>query len=453
MLHRRGDTVGKWVLTEILGEGGNAEVWRANDGEAEVALKILNQRKVHSEPYRRFRREVEAFRLIGSHACIMPLLDEDLPESPSVERLAWLAMPIGVPLDKALSQSSLRDVVAVVAKIADTLADIHENFHIHHRDIKPSNLYLLDGQPAISDFGLVDLPDTDVLTEVGRPLGPRYFLAYEMVVDSTHADPAPADVFSLAKTLWVLCVDQRWPPQGEQRASVEAYSVDKHRPHPLSRHLDELIERCTRHEPIERPSMREVADDLRAWLALADATPQQAVDTAATWNRLRDTAEPRLRQVRDEAEQRQCFQAAVRKFQELIEPLHSEIRREFPAAEFNQRPKFVISMFFEPVKREITNEDIRATILSGAGWNPVQLIIGIAIRTRIDGDLDFRGLFYLGSTKTMGGHRDSWQSNRQRVACGSILLESRLSELAKEMQEMFPSWLEKFTAALDRSRD
>ena len=447
----KGEVVGKWELVDPLGEGGNAEVWRSSDGEADVALKILHGSKTDSEPYQRFRQEIQALRQIGSHPCIMPLLDTDLPEAPSRARPAWLAMPIAIPLTDSLSQSALSEIVTAVAGIANTLADLHERLHLHHRDIKPSNLYLLDGRPVISDFGLADLPEADDLTIAGRPLGPRYFLAYEMIVDSKGADPAPADVFSLAKTLWVLCVDQRWPPQGEQQASNEAYSIDRYRPHPLSRYLDELVERCTQHEPQARPSMKQVAKDLDAWLALEAATPQQAVDTSMTWRRLRETAEPRLRQVQDEATQRQCFQVAVRRFQELMDPLHREIRQQFPAAEFNQQSKFIDTIFYEMAKHEITNEDIRATILSGPGLNPVQLAIGIAIRTRVSGELEFSGMYYLGRTKTMGGHLDSWKSESHRGPCGAIVLEERLTALASDMQAMFPSWLEQFTAALDSS--
>ena len=423
-------------------------MWRATDGKSDVALKILNRRKADSEPYRRFRQEIQAMRQIGANPRIMQLLDADLPEAPSHVRPAWLAMPIAKPLAEALSESTLRDVVAAVAEIADTLADLDESLHIHHRDIKPSNLFLLNGQPAISDFGLVDLPDADDITISGRPLGPRFFLAYEMVVDSAHADPAPADVFSLAKTLWVLSVDQHWPPQGEQHASSSAYSIGSIRPHPLARHLDELIERCTRHEPSKRPSMRGVSEDLYAWLALDDITPQQSIDLSAMWSRLRETAEPRLRQVNEEATQRQCFQAAVRRLQELLEPLHAEIRREFPAADFNQRPKFVETMFYESSKHETTNEDIRATILSGPGRDPILLTIGFSVRTRVSGELELGGMFYLGSIKTFGGQLNSWTSERQRVPCGSILVEEGLSGLAAEIQGLFPSWLEQFTAAL-----
>ena len=209
--YSKGDMVGKWELLDLLGEGGNAEVWRASGGEVEVALKILYQHRTDSEPYQRFRQEIQALQQIGSNPGIMPLLDAELPKAPSRTHPAWLAMPIATPLAESLSQSALPEVVTAVSEIANTLADLHERLHLHHRDIKPSNLYLLDGRPAISDFGLADLPEADELTMTGRPLGPRFFLADEMIVDSKGAEPAPADVFSLAKTLWVLCADQRWP--------------------------------------------------------------------------------------------------------------------------------------------------------------------------------------------------------------------------------------------------
>ena len=35
----KGEVVGKWKIIDSLGEGGNAEVWRATGGESEVALK------------------------------------------------------------------------------------------------------------------------------------------------------------------------------------------------------------------------------------------------------------------------------------------------------------------------------------------------------------------------------------------------------------------------------
>ena len=445
----KGEVIGRWKLVDLLGQGGNSEVWRATDGEKDVAMKVLNQRRTNSEPYRRFRQEIEALKQIGEDIHIVPLLESNLPDVPSKNDPAWLVMPIGFPLGQVLEHAPLREVVTAAAEIANTLARLHERFQIHHRDIKPSNLYLLKGRPAISDFGLVDLPDAEELTIDGRPLGSRIFLADEMVSDSKDADPAQADVYSLAKTLWVLCADQRWPPQGEQRASNEAISIENYRPHPLSYLLDHLIERCTQHQPSARPSMREMSDELRAWLEHEATTPQQDRDLTEKFIRLRQVAEPKLRQQRAEAAQRQCFQVAVRKFQELMEPLHRKIRRQFGAVEFDQRLNFVESRFFEPRKHEIANEDIRATVLSGDGWNPILLAIGYAVRTRVSGELEFGGMFYLGRPKIMGGRIGSWEPDMKKVPCDSIQLEAGLSKLAADIQDMFPEWLDMFTDALD----
>ncbi len=450
---RQGEMIGGWKLVEPLGQGGNAEVWRAIHGDEEVALKILHQRRTESEPYQRFRQEIEILRQIGDHPNIMPLLDAHLPVEPSKACPAWLAMPVAKPLANSLSQSALSEVVATVAKIANTLADLHERLKLHHRDLKPSNLYLLDGYPLISDFGLVDLPEADDLTLSGQPLGPRFFVSDEMIGDPKGADPGPADVFSLAKTLWVMCTDQRWPPQGEQRASNESCSINRYRPHPLARLLDELIERCTKHEPQVRPPMKQVAADLDAWSALAAATPQHAVDMSKTWNELRKTADPRLRQVDAAAAQQRRFKSAVRRLQELLEPLHAEILQEYPAAEFNQLPRIVESMFHESLKHEITNEDIRATTLSGSGLNPVQLLIGVAVRTRISGELEFGGIYYLGKTKTIGGQIGSWEPELKRVPSDSIAVEAGLSALAEEIRSQFPYWLEQFAANLASEKD
>ena len=448
-----GQSVDRWTLVELLGKGGNAEVWRARcDGE-EVALKVLNQRRPESEAYQRFRNEIEALNRVGPRDHVLPLLDSHLPESPSRTNLAWLAMPTAGPLSEGLEQADLREVVTAVAEIARTLAQLEEEFELHHRDIKPSNLYLIDGRAAISDFGLVDLPHASELTGSGRPLGPQHFLAYEMLDEPANADPGPADVYSLAKTLWVLATDQRWPPQGEQQASNSHYSVGNFRPHPLAGRLDELIERCTRHQPRARPSMQEVADDLEAWVRLELQTPPEAMDLSAKWRELRDVAESRLQEARADEEQRQCFRKAVRRLQELLEPLHAEIRRQFPAAEMNQREQLVGTFLYDGTEHETTNEDVRASVLSGPDWNPIRLIVGTVVRTKSDGSVEIGGLFFLGRTETLGGVLGESALGPRRAPCDSVTLEAGLTELAGELRAQFPAWLDRFVDALKSERD
>ena len=194
--------------------------------------------------------------------------------------------------------------------------------------------------------------------------------------------------------------------------------------------------------------MQGLAADLRAWLELDERTPEGAVDTSDLWNALREVAAPRLTEAQREVEEQQCVRTAARRLQEVLEPLLAEIRQNFPAAEFNARPRLVESLFKVDALRDITHEDIRATIISGPGWNPIRLFIGVAVMMKTDGLLHYRGLYYLGRTEAMGGLIDEWMSDKAAASCGSIDLEAGLSGLAHEIIEAFPEWLRKLTDSL-----
>jgi serine/threonine protein kinase len=259
--------VGPWTLVEYFATGGNGEVWRAVDpAGGEVALKILLKRDSTHVRYKRFRDEIEILLQLGSQPGILPLVDRSLPENPSKQSPAWLAMPLAIPLSDALGSSpALETVVEAVACVAETLATLAAR-GISHRDIKPDNLYRYQDGWAVGDFGLVDYPNKEQFTTDSRQLGPLYFHAPEMLEDPVHAKGPPADVYSLAKTLYVLATGQRYPPPGQQRVTSPMETMAVWLPHPRVRSLDVLCERATAKDPNLRLTMQEVARELRAWL-------------------------------------------------------------------------------------------------------------------------------------------------------------------------------------------
>ncbi len=272
MAHRvdrkAGEKISRWRLKELLGTGGNAEVWTAADGDGSVvALKILRQIKPQSEPYQRMRSEVSALEQIGAHPGVLPLLESSLPEHPSKSEPAWLATPVAVPIREALAGTdNLRDVVSAVASVANTLASLAKVHGIYHRDIKPENLYRLGDDWVVGDFGLVTFPDKESVTAVGRLIGPTYYLAPEMFRGDV-VDPGPADVYALAKTLWVLASGQSFPMPGHLSIDTELFRLSGFTAGEGLRHLDILIDRSTRVDPRARPSMIDIKNELQAWLA------------------------------------------------------------------------------------------------------------------------------------------------------------------------------------------
>lgn len=118
----------------------------------------------------------------------------------------------------------------------------------------------------IGDFGLVDFPDKQALTTETGVLGPIFYVAPEMMGNAADLPAGPADVYSLAKTLWVLASGRRYPLPGEQRIDTPALRLSSYCPHARASNLDLLIQRATSCEPSRRPTMKELADELSAWL-------------------------------------------------------------------------------------------------------------------------------------------------------------------------------------------
>jgi hypothetical protein len=325
---------GPWTPIAELGQGGNSVVWRATQpGSAEVALKVIKETQTDQETYTRFVREVTILERLGPQPGVLPMLESHLPESPTKADRAWLTMPIASPMASVLEDRQLKEVVSAVHSVAETLARLMRDHGIGHRDIKPGNLYELDGQWLIGDFGLVAVPGAEALTGDGRQVGPAHFTAYEMILNPSTADPHPADVYSLGKTLWVLATGQRYAPEGHQPAGVRGIRIGDFRPHPRAPELDEEIALMTQHRPEIRPTMEQVAADLAAWQELADRDPVFDLSGAAA--RMRAKIERAMSEQDAEQQAKDQAAAAARRLQELFDPINVELKRVYAGTEID----------------------------------------------------------------------------------------------------------------------
>jgi serine/threonine protein kinase len=275
-----GQKYGKWVVTgrKRLGGGGNGEVWRAETADGRVgAIKILYTRRGREGRYRlaRFRDEIGFLLAHPDFPGIVPVLDSRICDN--LDEPSWYVMPVATPIRQALgADPGPGTVIGAVAEIAGTLAALAAE-GVAHRDIKPDNLFQLDGRWVIGDFGLVAYPEKNPRTEHGRKLGPTDYMAPEMRRDADRASPGPADVWALAKTVWVLLTGQQLPLPGTHRAAEAAHALQERITFRFAAELDLLLEKATQIEPEERISMQDMARELHA----CAATPPEARPSAS----------------------------------------------------------------------------------------------------------------------------------------------------------------------------
>lgn len=272
--------VGGWRLEVRLGRGGNGEVFRVGKHGVVGAMKMLGQRNLTPARVARFRDEVRAMRKCADIVGVLPVLDADV--EPSNESQPWFVMGLARPIHMELSASpTLKRVVEAVGSIASILQAMHAR-GVSHRDIKPENLFFYEGTWAVGDFGLVSFDGKTSETERGERIGPLYYIAPEMLNSAAQADGRSADVFSLAKTLWVLATGQRFPLPGAYDTVHEAFRIGSYIAEERTGALDKLIASATAFSPTVRPSMSQVAAELAAWLApRSRPTTQIALDTGA----------------------------------------------------------------------------------------------------------------------------------------------------------------------------
>jgi serine/threonine-protein kinase len=188
---RAGETVGRYRLEEMLGEGAVGIVFRAvrePNGET-VALKILRRELSHDETFvRRFLHEARTAHAVQQRHLVEVI---EAGEADGRYYLATTYVAGGSLSDRLEAERRLpiHDAVRIAAEVGAGLDALHRAGLVH-RDVKPSNVMLEEGRTAlITDFGLAKGPAYTVLTRPGQVLGTLDYLAPELI-GGAEATPA-----------------------------------------------------------------------------------------------------------------------------------------------------------------------------------------------------------------------------------------------------------------------
>ena len=202
---------GRYVLGEMIGTGGMADVYRAHDQRLarEVAVKVLRSDLARDPSFvARFRKE--AFAAAGlNHPGIVAVYDSGEEPAP------YIVMEL-------VSGHTLRDLIhrgeriplARALEIGEGILAALEYSHergIVHRDIKPANIMITDqGDVKVMDFGIARALDDlgATLTSTWNIVGTAQYLSPEQALGET-AD-ARSDIYSTGCLLYEVLTGQ--PP-------------------------------------------------------------------------------------------------------------------------------------------------------------------------------------------------------------------------------------------------
>ena len=204
----------RFVLTELLGEGGMGRVYRAIDTRLQrtVAIKIIRKDKLkHPASAARFDQEIQALAKMARHPNVVEVYDADLNGDTH-----YYAMELidGTDLTKIVRERGPLPVPEACEYIRLAALGLQHAFEagLVHRDIKPSNIIVSRGgrQVKLVDLGLARLIENELtagegqrITQDGFVIGTPDFLAPEQARNPMAVD-IRADIYALGGTLYFL---------------------------------------------------------------------------------------------------------------------------------------------------------------------------------------------------------------------------------------------------------
>src|SRR5437016_11212291 len=267
--------LGHYEILEEIGRGGMGVIYRARQQHSRriVAVKRILAHEVNShETLVRFRREAEAVASLD-HPNILPIHEI----SESEEGLPFFSMKYATGGSLRTAAPTLRakprECVRLMAKAARAIAYAHGK-GVLHRDLQPGNILLDEnGEPMVSDFGLVKwLDQGSDLTRTLETLGTPGYIAPEQAECRTADLTSGADIYSLGAILFYLLTG-RPPFVGanvlvviHQAAATPAPRLRSLEPS-LDRDVETIVARCLESDSKARyQSAGALADDLEHWL-------------------------------------------------------------------------------------------------------------------------------------------------------------------------------------------
>lgn len=235
-----------------------------------VVFKVLRREFVHNEEARlRFEREARAAAGIAHPNVVTVLWADKLSDGvPYFAELYTGECTLQQRL-KAVGRFQPAEVREILIQLAAALEAAH-HANIVHRDVRPENIRCEEetGRLLLSDFGIAGILesaslDETTITRSGEMVGSAGYMSPEQMHCQHVTDRS--DIYNLGVLAWRLLAGARAtiPVLGERtdRAALLSVAPDDVR-------LIDLITRCLRADPGDRPSASQIVQELQTVTAM-----------------------------------------------------------------------------------------------------------------------------------------------------------------------------------------
>ena len=264
-----------YELTELIGQGGVSQVWRATDqrNNEEIAIKVHNLTAFSSEDaLTRFEREIKLAASLD-HPNIASIIDSGRDGDMYYYTLQLIQ---GKRLDIYARDRELGDeaILRLFSIVCGAVAHAHQQ-SIIHRDLKPSNILVSrEGHPYVLDFGLAKAMEGVMkeasITMEGDILGTLEFMAPEQAVGEQAKIGPATDIYSLGLILYrLLTKNSPIESSGSRYALLKRMQNGEIEPpetyrDDLNQATIDILMRCLQREPDDRyASAGDLNKDLR----------------------------------------------------------------------------------------------------------------------------------------------------------------------------------------------
>ena len=262
---------GRYEITELIGVGGMAEVYKGIDvmDHKDVAIKILKKEYAENEDFlRRFRNESKAIAVL-SHPNIVKIYDVGFSE-----KIQYIVMEYidGITLKEYIEEEKVltwKDTVHFVIQILRALHHAHDK-GIVHRDIKPQNIMMFtDGTIKVMDFGIAKFAREEGKTATDQAIGSVHYISPEQA--SGDVTDARSDIYSVGAMMYEMLTGSK-PFDNDNPVAIAVMHMQDipERPRALNPDipdgLEEIVLRAMEKNPEDRyQSTAEMMSDIDAF--------------------------------------------------------------------------------------------------------------------------------------------------------------------------------------------